>query len=181
MTQVVTRWRGGSAAPKHPYFGVWPDRQHRPVSEEPWLTGNRVVESLPEGLFDDVRAAGELLTDGEGNLVSTSATEATVASRSSARPPPRPRHLARPPSLGRLRAVRRLSTGEGDPAAITTAPFESSRGVPGFRPRRRAGGPASHEQEEPERTGPAATRLTTGMHRTAKARPFTPAKGSNRM
>jgi len=27
-----------------------------------------------------------------------------------------------------------LSTGEGDPAAIATAPFESSRGVPGFDP-----------------------------------------------
>ena len=93
MTQVVTRWRGGRAALKHPYFGVWPDRQHRPVSK-PSLTGNRVVQSLPEGFIDDVRAAGELLTDGEGNLVSTSPTEATVASRSSAAaastPPPGP-------------------------------------------------------------------------------------------
>ncbi len=103
MTQVVTRWRGGSAAPKHPYFGVWPDRQHRPVSEEPWLTGNRVVESLPEGLFDDVRAAGELLTDGEGNLVSTSPTETTVPSRSSAAAASTPTPCRRPrlPRAGR--------------------------------------------------------------------------------
>ncbi|MGA8209226.1 MAG: hypothetical protein WB441_05555 [Nocardioidaceae bacterium] len=53
----------------YPYFGVPPSRRPRPVSEEPALTGKRVVLSTPEGFVYDMRAAGELRTDGEGNLV----------------------------------------------------------------------------------------------------------------
>ena len=60
---------------KYPYFGVPPDRKHRPASAEPSLTGKRVILSTPEGFIDDMRAAGELRTDGDGNLVVDILTE----------------------------------------------------------------------------------------------------------
>ena len=53
---------------KYPYFGVPPSREHRPASTEPALTGKRVILSTHEGFVYDMRAAGELHTDGEGNL-----------------------------------------------------------------------------------------------------------------
>jgi hypothetical protein len=55
--------------PNYPYFGVPPSRVHRPAVEEPALRGKRVILSTPEGFVYDMRAAGELHTDGEGNLV----------------------------------------------------------------------------------------------------------------
>jgi hypothetical protein len=61
---------------KYPYFGVPPDRKHRPAAEEPTLTGKRVILSTPEGFIYDMRAAGELRTDGHGNLVVEIVTEA---------------------------------------------------------------------------------------------------------
>jgi hypothetical protein len=61
---------------KYPYFGVPPDRRHRPASDEPSLTGKRVILSTPEGFVYDMRAAGEVHTDGEGNLVVEILTEA---------------------------------------------------------------------------------------------------------
>ncbi len=54
---------------KYPYFGVPPTRAHRPASEEPALTGKRVILSTPEGFVYDMRAASEIRTDGQGNLV----------------------------------------------------------------------------------------------------------------
>ena len=60
---------------KYPYFGVPPTREHRPVTEEPSLTGKRVILSTPEGFVYDMRAAGELRTDGHGNLVVDILTE----------------------------------------------------------------------------------------------------------
>jgi hypothetical protein len=68
-------WSGGGQMAKYPYFGVPPDRKHRPASAEPSLTGKRVILSTPEGFIYDMRAAGELRTDGEGNLVVDILTE----------------------------------------------------------------------------------------------------------
>lgn len=59
----------------YPYFGRPPSREPRPASEEPALSGKRVVLSTPEGFIYDMRAAGELRTDGEGNLVVDILTE----------------------------------------------------------------------------------------------------------
>jgi hypothetical protein len=53
---------------RYPFFGVPPARQPRPASTEPALTGKRVVLSTEEGFVYDMRAAGELYTDGTGNL-----------------------------------------------------------------------------------------------------------------
>jgi hypothetical protein len=61
---------------KYPYFGVPPSREPRPAADEPALTGKRVILSTPEGFVYDMRAAGELHTDGEGNLVVEILTEA---------------------------------------------------------------------------------------------------------
>ena len=52
----------------YPYFGVPPPREHRPVVDEPALDGKRVILSSPEGFIYDMRAVGELHTDGQGNL-----------------------------------------------------------------------------------------------------------------
>lgn len=60
----------------YPYFGVPPPREHRPVVDEPALDGKRVILSSPEGFIYDMRAVGELRTDGEGNLVVEIITEA---------------------------------------------------------------------------------------------------------
>src|SRR6478672_11336222 len=57
------------AMPKYPYFGVPPPREHRPAVEEPALTGKRVILSTPEGFVYDMRAAGEVRTDGEGGAL----------------------------------------------------------------------------------------------------------------
>lgn len=54
---------------RYPYFGMPPSRVPRPAAEEPALTGKRVILSTPEGFVYDMRAAGELQTDGEGSLV----------------------------------------------------------------------------------------------------------------
>jgi hypothetical protein len=54
---------------KYPYFGVPPPREHRPAVEEPALTGKRVILSTPEGFVYDMRAVGEVRTDGEGGVV----------------------------------------------------------------------------------------------------------------
>ena len=54
---------------KYPYFGVPPAREPRPAAQEPALTGKRVILSTPEGLVYDMRATGEIQTDGQGNLV----------------------------------------------------------------------------------------------------------------
>ena len=53
----------------YPYFGVPPPREHRPVVNEPALDGKRVILSTPEGFVYDMRAVGELRTDGQGNVV----------------------------------------------------------------------------------------------------------------
>lgn len=60
---------------KYPYFGIPPDRQHRPAADEPTLAGKRVILSTPEGFIYDMRAVGELRTDGQGNLVVDIVTE----------------------------------------------------------------------------------------------------------
>lgn len=59
----------------YPYFGVPPVRERRPASQEPTLNGKRVVLSTPEGFIYDMRAAGELMTDGHGGLVVPVVTE----------------------------------------------------------------------------------------------------------
>lgn len=58
-----------SQQPRYPYFGVPPTRQPRPASTEPALTGKRVILSTPEGFIYDMRAAGELRTDGQGHAI----------------------------------------------------------------------------------------------------------------
>lgn len=60
---------------KYPYFGKPPERAHRPVVEEPTLTGKRVILSTPEGFVYDMRAVSELKTDGAGGLVVDILTE----------------------------------------------------------------------------------------------------------
>jgi hypothetical protein len=55
--------------PNYPYFGMPPTRKPRPVAEEPALAGKRVILSTPEGFVYDMRAVGELRTDGEGGVV----------------------------------------------------------------------------------------------------------------
>ena len=60
---------------RYPYFGVPPARQPRPASKEPALTGKRLVLSGPEGFVYDMRAAGELQTDGAGNSLVAVLTE----------------------------------------------------------------------------------------------------------
>ena len=50
-------------------FGVPPPREHRPAVDEPALTGKRVILSTTEGFVYDMRAAGEVHTDGEGGVV----------------------------------------------------------------------------------------------------------------
>ena len=42
---------------RYPYFGVPPARQPRPASQEPSLTGKRLILSTPEGFVYDMRAA----------------------------------------------------------------------------------------------------------------------------
>lgn len=54
---------------KYPYFGEPPARAPRPALEEPALTGKRVILSTPEGFVYDMRAAGEVRTDGQGGVV----------------------------------------------------------------------------------------------------------------
>lgn len=53
----------------YPYFGRPPAREPRPAANEPALTGKRVILSTPEGFVYDMRAAGEVRTDGEGGAV----------------------------------------------------------------------------------------------------------------
>jgi len=53
----------------YPYFGVPPSRHPRPAVDEPALTGKRVILSTPEGFVYDMRAAGEVRTDGDGGVV----------------------------------------------------------------------------------------------------------------
>ena len=53
----------------YPYFGVPPARTPRPAVDEPALTGKRVVLSTPEGFVYDMRAVGEVRTDGAGGVV----------------------------------------------------------------------------------------------------------------
>ncbi len=60
---------------RYPYFGVPPARQPRPATVEPALTGKRVVLSTPEGFVYDMRAAGEVRTDGQGGAVVDIVTE----------------------------------------------------------------------------------------------------------
>ncbi len=63
------RTEGEVEMARYPYFGMPPSRVPRPAAEEPALTGKRVILSTPEGFVYDMRAAGELQTDGEGSLV----------------------------------------------------------------------------------------------------------------
>jgi len=46
-----------------------PARTPRPAVDEPALTGKRVVLSTPEGFVYDMRAVGEVRTDGSGGVV----------------------------------------------------------------------------------------------------------------
>ena len=62
---------------RYPFFGVPPARQPRPAATEPALTGKRVVLSTPEGFVYDMRAAGELYTDGDGQVFVDIVTERT--------------------------------------------------------------------------------------------------------
>jgi hypothetical protein len=62
---------------RYPFFGVPPARQPRPCATEPALTGKRVVLSTPEGFVYDMRAAGELYTDGDGQVFVDIVTERT--------------------------------------------------------------------------------------------------------
>jgi hypothetical protein len=59
----------------YPYFGVPPAREPRPASLEPSLTGKRVVLSTPDGFVYDMRAAGEVRTDGNGGVLVDIMTE----------------------------------------------------------------------------------------------------------
>ena len=54
---------------KYPYFGKPPARVPRPAMGEPALSGKRVILSTPEGFIYDMRAVGEVRTDGEGGVV----------------------------------------------------------------------------------------------------------------
>ena len=62
-------------AGRYPYFGVPPTRAPRPAATEPSLTGKRVILSTPEGFVYDMRAAGEVRTDGAGEAVVPIAAE----------------------------------------------------------------------------------------------------------
>lgn len=62
--------------PNYPYFGVPPERRPRPAVDEPALTGKRVILSTPEGFVYDMRAAGEVRTDGDGGVVIDIVSEA---------------------------------------------------------------------------------------------------------
>ena len=55
------------AEPRYPYFGVPPARQPRPATQEPALTGKRLILSTPEGFVYDMRAADELRLDAHGS------------------------------------------------------------------------------------------------------------------
>ena len=81
----------------YPYFGVPPVRERRPASQEPTLTGKRVVLSTPEGFIHDMRAVSELMTDGNGGLVVEILTEPHFFERQftdrSHQPVPWPAHL----------------------------------------------------------------------------------------
>ena len=59
----------------YPYFGIPPARQPRPAAAEPSLTGKRLVLSTPEGFVYDMRASGEVHTDGAGNALVSVITE----------------------------------------------------------------------------------------------------------
>ena len=59
----------------YPYFGVPPAREPRPAALEPSLTGKRIVLSTPEGFVYDMRAAGEVRTDGTGGALVDVLTE----------------------------------------------------------------------------------------------------------
>jgi len=65
----------GAGQERYPYFGVPPARQPRPAATEPALTGKRVILSTPEGFVYDMRSAGEIYTDGEGNPLVDVVTE----------------------------------------------------------------------------------------------------------
>ena len=82
---------------KYPYFGIPPPREHRHAVDEPALTGKRVILSTPEGFVYDMRAAGEIYTDGKGGAVVDILSECEYFKRilTSARcdPAPWPTHL----------------------------------------------------------------------------------------
>lgn len=63
------------AARGYPYFGVPPAKTPRPAATEPALKGKRVILSMPDGFVYDMRAAGEVRTDGEGGTIVDIVTE----------------------------------------------------------------------------------------------------------
>lgn len=56
-------------AGRYPYFGVPPAKVPRPAIDEPTLNGKRVILSMPHGFVYDMRAMGEVHTDGAGGAV----------------------------------------------------------------------------------------------------------------
>lgn len=82
---------------RYPYFGVPPARRPRPADKEPALTGKRLILSGPEGFVYDMRAAGELHTDGAGNSLVAVLTERQhferILLRAKATPVDWPAHL----------------------------------------------------------------------------------------
>lgn len=93
-----------------PSFGVPPSRRPRPAATEPSLIGKRVILSTPEGFVYDMRAAGEVETDGSGHatipIVTQHRWSSAAAAKRSAASTFWPAHL----SSGRVTHFRGYST-----------------------------------------------------------------------
>ena len=87
---------------RYPYFGVPPPRQPRPAASEPSLTGKRLVLSTPEGFIYDMRASGEIITDGNGRAVIPVLTEPQYFERALLEAGYGASSMARAPRLGRV-------------------------------------------------------------------------------
>jgi hypothetical protein len=85
------QWRAGPA--RYPFFGEPPTRAPRPASQEPALKGKRIILSSPEGFIYDMRAASEIYTDGQGNVLVDILTERNYYTGHHENPSPWPAYL----------------------------------------------------------------------------------------